>query len=200
MIHKFYNGKIILGDTFAPEGAAVYTENDRIVAITREERAFDVAHDAKGKYISPGFIDMHVHGGNGYDLRHGTLEAFLEVSKLHAAHGTCVMLPSGSSGSVESYIRMFETLDEANRINSETKSGAYMPGLHLEGPYFSPVQAGAQQAKFMTPPIPEDYNFILEKYGDKLLRWSSAPAATKQFSAPASSTSSTSATNLSPRS
>ena len=175
MIHKFYNGRVILGNTFAPQGTAVYTENDRIIAVTREECKFDVGHDANGKYISPGFIDMHVHGGNGYDLRKVELKAFIEVSKLHAKHGTCVMLPSGSSGSVESYIKMFETLDEYNRINEKEAIGAHMPGLHLEGPYFSPIQAGAQQAKFMTPPIPEDYNYILEKYGDKLIRWSSAP-------------------------
>ena len=175
MIHKFYNGRVILGNTFAREGTNVYTENDRIVAVTREDRDFDVGHDAKGKYISPGFIDMHVHGGNGYDLRKGELEDFLEVSKLHAKHGTCVMLPSGSSNSIATYVKMFEALDEYNRINEEQAVGAHMPGLHLEGPYFSPIQAGAQQANYMTPPIPEDYMYILENYGDKLIRWSSAP-------------------------
>ena len=175
MIHKFYNGRVILGGTFAPEGTSVYTNGERIVAVTRDELPFDAAHDARGGYISPGFIDMHVHGGNGYDLRKGELQAFIEVSKLHAKNGTCVMLPSGSSGSVESYIKMFETLDEYNRRNEEEAIGAHMPGLHLEGPYFSPIQAGAQQAKFMTPPIPEDYMYILEHYGDKLIRWSSAP-------------------------
>lgn len=175
MIHKFYNGKVILGNTFAPEGTAVYTDGEKIRAVTKEALPFDVAHDAQGKYISPGFIDMHVHGGNGYDLRKGELEAFVEVSKLHASHGTTVMLPSGSSGSVESYIKMFNTMDEYNRINSEKAIGAHMPGVHLEGPYFSPVQAGAQMAKYMTPPIPEDYMYILENYGDKLIRWSSAP-------------------------
>ena len=175
MIHKFYNGKIILGNTFAPDGTAVYTKDDKIIAVTEEEISFDICHDADGKYISPGFIDMHVHGGNGYDLRKGELEAFVEVSKLHSKNGTCVMLPSGSSGSVESYIKMFETLDEYNHKNSEEAIGAYMPGLHLEGPYFSPVQAGAQMAKYMTPPVPSDYMYILKNYGEKLIRWSSAP-------------------------
>jgi len=175
MIHKFYNGKVILGNTIASSGTAVYTKGDRILAVTDQQLPFDIGHDAGGKYISPGFIDMHVHGGNGYDMRSGTLEAFLEASRLHASHGTTTMLPSGSSGSVESYVKMFETLDAANKYNAENKVGAYMPGLHLEGPYFSPAQAGAQQAKYMTPPIPEDYEFILKNYGDKLFRWSSAP-------------------------
>lgn len=175
MIHKFYNGRVILGNTFAQEGTAVYTKDDRILAVTCEELEFDIGHDAEGRYISPGFIDMHVHGGNGYDLRKGELEAFLEVSKLHACHGTTVMLPTGSSASIESYIKMFEAMDAYNRVNAEQAVGAHMPGLHLEGPYFSPIQAGAQQARYMTPPKPEDYRYILEHYGDKLIRWSSAP-------------------------
>lgn len=175
MTHKFYNGRVILGNTFAPEGTCVYTRNDKIVAVTKEALPFDVGHDAAGKYISPGFIDMHVHGGNGYNLRRGTVEAYLGVAKLHARHGTTVMLPSASSDTFESYIQMFETLDEANRINTETANGSYMPGLHLEGPYFSPAQAGAQAARHMSPPNPEQYMYILEHYGDKLIRWSSAP-------------------------
>lgn len=175
MIHKFFGGKIILGNHFASEGTAVYTKGQRILAVTDQALPFDVAHDAAGKYISPGFIDMHVHGGNGYDLRKGELAAFIEVSKLHASHGTTVMLPSGSSGSVESYVKMFHTLDAYNRINAETPIGAHMPGLHLEGPYFSPAQAGAQMAQYMTPPKKADYMYILENFGDKLIRWSSAP-------------------------
>ena len=176
MVHKFYNGKIIRGNTFAPEGYALYTQDDRILTITDAQLPFDVAHDVQGKYISPGFIDMHVHGGNGYNLRgENPLEAFIEVSRFHATHGTTVMLPSGSSNTLQTYIKMFESLDEANRRNAEDSLGAYMPGLHLEGPYFSPAQAGAQEKENMSPPKPEDYLFLLEKYGDKLIRWSSAP-------------------------
>ncbi|MBE6966807.1 MAG: N-acetylglucosamine-6-phosphate deacetylase [Ruminococcaceae bacterium] len=172
MVHKFYNGKVILGNTIAPEGTAVYTDGDRIVAVTREERPFDIGHDAGGKYISPGFIDIHVHGGGGGDFMDCTVDAFLAAAELHAKFGTTVLLPTASSGVIEEYIGMFEVLDEANSKNTK---GAYMPGIHLEGPYFALAQAGAQNPEYITPPKPEDYNLLLEKYGDKLARWSSAP-------------------------
>ncbi len=172
MVHKFYNGKVILGNTIAPEGTAVYTDGDRIIAVTKEEKPFDVGHDAGGKYISPGFIDIHVHGGGGGDFMDCTVDAFLAAAELHAKFGTTVLLPTASSGVIEEYIGMFEVLDEANAKNTK---GAYMPGIHLEGPYFALAQAGAQNPEYITPPKPEDYNLLLEKYGDKLARWSSAP-------------------------
>ena len=172
MVHKFYNGKVILGNTIAPEGTAVYTDGDRIIAVTKEEKPFDVGHDAAGKYISPGFIDIHVHGGGGGDFMDCTVDAFLAAAELHAKFGTTVLLPTASSGVIEEYIGMFEVLDEANAKNTK---GAYMPGIHLEGPYFALAQAGAQNPEYITPPKPEDYNLLLEKYGDKLARWSSAP-------------------------
>ncbi len=171
MIHKFYNGRVILGNTIA-EDVAVYTDGDRIVAVTADERPFDIGHDAKGKYISPGFIDIHVHGGGGGDFMDCTVDAFLKAAELHAQYGTTVLLPTASSGVIEEYIGMFEILDEVNAKNTK---GAYMPGIHLEGPYFALAQAGAQNPEYITPPKPEDYNFLLEKYGDKLIRWSSAP-------------------------
>lgn len=172
MVHKFYNGKVILGNTIAPEGTAVYTDGERIVAVTAEERPFDVGHDAGGKYISPGFIDIHVHGGGGGDFMDGTVDAFLAAAELHAKFGTTVLLPTASSGVIEEYVQMFEVLDEANEQNTK---GAYMPGIHLEGPYFALAQAGAQNPEYITPPKKEDYLPLLEKYGDKLARWSSAP-------------------------
>jgi N-acetylglucosamine-6-phosphate deacetylase len=50
--------------------------------------------DANGKYISPGFIDIHIHGGGGHDFMDGTTEAFLKIAELHAKHGTTAMLPT----------------------------------------------------------------------------------------------------------
>ena len=168
MVHKFYNGKVILGNTIAPEGTAVYTDGERIVAVTAQERPFDVGHDAGGKYISPGFIDIHVHGGGGGDFMDGTVDAFLAAAELHAKFGTTVLLPTASSGVIEEYVQMFEA-------NAKNTKGAYMPGIHLEGPYFALAQAGAQNPEYITPPKKEDYLPLLEKYGDKLARWSSAP-------------------------
>ena len=50
--------------------------------------------DAQGQYISPGFIDIHLHGGGGFDFMDGTSEAFLNIARIHAKHGTTSMLPT----------------------------------------------------------------------------------------------------------
>lgn len=126
--------------------------------------------DANGAYLSAGFIDLHTHGGNGHDFMDGTVEAFLGAAELHAKHGTTTLLPTATSGSFEETCAIFDILDKAQRANV---SGADMPGLHLEGPYFSPAQAGAQDPRFLKSPTPEEYLPILNST-DKILRWSAA--------------------------
>ena len=49
--------------------------------------------DADGKYVSAGFIDLHVHGGGGYDFMDCTEEAFESISRTHLYNGTTTMLP-----------------------------------------------------------------------------------------------------------
>ena len=112
MVHKFYNGKIILGKTFAPEGSAVYTKDDRILAVTKEDLPFDVGHDAGGKYISPGFIDIHVHGGFLKRFEECSVEEMFDLATKHAEYGTTTILPTASAAPTEQYVKMFETFRE----------------------------------------------------------------------------------------
>lgn len=133
--------------------------------------------DADGAYLSAGFIDLHTHGGNGHDFMDGTSEAFLGAAELHAKHGTTTLLPTATSGTYEETMAMFDVLE---RAQAENTRGADMPGIHLEGPYFSPVQAGAQDPKFIKAPDPDEYLPILDST-DKLLRWSAACEAEGAF-------------------
>ena len=54
----------------------------------------DKVIDARQNYVSPGFIDMHIHGGGGHDFMDGTIEAFLGVAETHAKYGTCLLYTS----------------------------------------------------------------------------------------------------------
>ena len=161
------NARIIRGNTIA-EGAVAY-ENGILTEVPACEDGCEII-DAKGAYLSAGFIDLHTHGGGGYDVMDGTVESFLGAAELHAAHGTTTLLPTAMSASYEETCAMFDVHARAQAINER---GADMPGIHLEGPYFSPAQAGAQDPRFLKNPKPEEYMPILEST-DKLLRWSAA--------------------------
>ena len=150
------------------KGSVAY-ENGTIIEATANTNNDEII-DANGAYLSAGFIDLHTHGGNGHDFMDGTVEAFLGAAELHAKHGTTTLLPTATSGSYEETCAMFDILAEAQKNNF---SGADMPGLHLEGPYFSPAQAGAQDPRFLKVPTPEEYMPILNST-DKILRWSAA--------------------------
>ena len=131
----------------------------------------DEVIDAAGRYVSPGFVDIHVHGGGGYDFMDGTVEAFLGVSRMHATHGTTSMVPTTVTCSDDELFRVFDIFGQAASRNVD---GAQMLGLHLEGPFFSAARSGAQDPAYLKNPVPENYMKFLDAT-DNILRWSVAP-------------------------
>lgn len=127
--------------------------------------------DACGLYVSAGFIDMHTHGAGGADFMDGTVEAYLTAARMHAVHGTTLLYPTTLTSTNESLFASFETYRKADEQNTE---GAKFGGMHLEGPYFSPVYAGAQDPRYLRNPRPEEYMEILDRC-PALARWSFAP-------------------------
>ena len=127
--------------------------------------------DAAGMYVAPGFIDMHTHGAGGADFMDGTVDAYLTAARMHAKHGTTLLYPTTLTSTNESLYASFETYTEAEKQNTD---GAQFGGMHLEGPYFSPLYAGAQDPRYLRNPRPEEYMEILDKC-PKLARWSFAP-------------------------
>lgn len=124
-----------------------------------------------GRYVSAGFIDMHTHGAGGADFMDGTVEAYLTAARKHAEHGTTLLYPTTLTSTNELLYESFETYRKAVKENRE---GARFGGMHLEGPYFNPQYAGAQDARYLRNPAPDEYLEILEKCPD-LARWSFAP-------------------------
>jgi N-acetylglucosamine-6-phosphate deacetylase len=127
--------------------------------------------DAKGNYISPGFIDIHVHGGGGYDFMDGSVSAFLNIAKTHARYGTTSMVPTTLSSSKESILQMLSIYSKAQDKNV---AGAEFLGVHLEGPYFAMNQRGAQDPRYIRNPQPQEYEDILSQT-QLIKRWSAAP-------------------------
>lgn len=167
------NGKIILPERILDPGY-VYIEGNIILEVGEGVPSIGADTeriDVDGKYVSPGFIDIHVHGGGGADFMDGTVDAFLTVAETHVKYGTTALYPTTLTSEVS---LLFETLDayaEAAKCNNK---GAQLMGMHLEGPYFAMSQRGAQDPKYIRNPDPDEYVRVLD-YSPVIARWSAAP-------------------------
>jgi N-acetylglucosamine-6-phosphate deacetylase len=169
---KIYNGKIITPGVIL-KGGCILLADGKIEAISDSyiDLPAHVEIDAKGKYVSPGFIDIHIHGGGGYDFMDNTVEAFLGIARLHAKHGTTAMLPTTLSCGKSDLLETLRIYEEANKVNVD---GSQFIGIHIEGPYFAMNQRGAQDPRYIRDPDASEYKEILAASGN-IKRWSAAP-------------------------
>lgn len=165
------NGRVITPDGII-DGYVLYEDGkiSEIGAGYSMPQADEVI-DAQGRYVSPGFIDIHTHGAGGADYMDGTLEAYLTAARMSARHGATMVYPTTLTSSNEVLFDTFDLYEQAVAANTE---GAAFGGLHLEGPYFNPKQAGAQDPRYLRNPQPEDYLEILSR-SNNIARWSFSP-------------------------
>jgi N-acetylglucosamine-6-phosphate deacetylase len=171
-IIKIINGRIIISDQIL-EHATIVISGKKILSIDKEDKEVAGAKiiDANGNYVSAGFIDIHVHGGGGHDFMDGSESGFLKIAETHAQYGTTSMLPTTLTSSKE---ELFQTLAIYENANKKNTHGAQFIGLHLEGPYISMNQKGAQDGRYIRNPDPSEYREILAAT-TSIKRWSSAP-------------------------
>jgi N-acetylglucosamine-6-phosphate deacetylase len=169
---KIVNARIITPQRIINEGIVVI-KNGRIESVGSKNIAIEDAAeiDAAGLYLSPGFIDLHIHGGGGADFMDGTEEAFLTIAETHARYGTTAMYPTTLTSERKDLLETLETFERANKKNT---NGARLMGMHLEGPYFAMNQRGAQDPRYIRNPDPVEYKEIIEA-SSSVKRWSSAP-------------------------
>lgn len=168
---KIFNGKILT--PYRIIQGTVITIGNKIADVIEGDIEVPGAIEinAGGKYIAPGFIDIHVHGGGGHDFMDGTEEAFLKIAETHAQYGTTAMLPTTLTSENE---ELYQTLALYKQANKNNNKGAQFLGMHLEGPYFSMAQRGAQDPRYIRNPDPSEYLDILSRSKD-IKRWSAAP-------------------------
>ncbi|TKC00202.1 N-acetylglucosamine-6-phosphate deacetylase [Pedobacter cryophilus] len=169
---KIINGRIITpyriidGGTLLIKGTSIEAVSEGDIYATDAEII-----DAEGKYVSPGFIDIHIHGGGGHDFMDGTVNAFLKIAETHAKYGTTSMFPTTLTCSKADLLKSLDVYAEANKQNT---MGAQFLGMHLEGPYFALAQSGAQDPRYIRNPDIEEYKEVLA-YSNDIKRWSAAP-------------------------
>ncbi len=165
---KIKSNKILLGDNIFD--GFLYLKNGKILEVSKENKPADEEYDYTGKYVSPGFIDIHTHGAGGYAFMNSTVEDVIAGCDYHFAHGTTSIVPTISTGE-------FKTMREAviNIHKAKGKTKGNILGAHLEGPYISANQAGAQCPAFITPPKKSEYESLIAEYGESIVRWTYAP-------------------------
>jgi N-acetylglucosamine-6-phosphate deacetylase len=128
------------------EGTLIRIDDGRITDV--RDAAFPPAgSEAFDGVIVPGFIDVHVHGGNGADFMDATDDAVSRVRRFHASEGTTAMAATTLSASRQDLHDAVMTIARNSRLND----GAAICGIHLEGPYISVARAGAQDVASIRP-------------------------------------------------
>ncbi|WP_054741265.1 N-acetylglucosamine-6-phosphate deacetylase [Cellulosilyticum ruminicola] len=164
------NCQIIFKDKI--EKGAVRIEDGKITAINPEIQKDEEVVDAKGMYLSPGFIDIHIHGAAGYDTMDGTNEAINSIAKAIAKHGTTSFLPTTMTMSVA---EINQTLKVIAQLMKEGAKGVNVLGAHLEGPFISPKAIGAQNPKHLISPSIEAYDEMVKGCEEAVISMTLAP-------------------------
>lgn len=162
------NGMVILENRI--ERTDILIEDGKIKKIGKIKEDCPVI-DAGGLYVSPGFIDIHTHGGNGYDYMAGTLEAFVAATTLHMQHGTTSIVPTTVASDLEYTVQFLKKFDQ---IKDNKEIPVHLLGVHLEGPYLSLAQKGAIPAQYIKNPEKEEYLRLLSA-STSIIRWTIAP-------------------------
>lgn len=164
------NGKIVLKDRILENCAVLYS--DVIEGIVPDGKLPENCEviDAKGGYVTPGFIDLHIHGYLGKDVCDGEEESIRTISKGIIANGVTSYLPTTMTVDMKVIRKSLEVL-RALKEESKNWEGSEILGAHAEGPFISESKKGAQDPKYILKP---DAEFVKE-YADVIKIISLAP-------------------------
>ena len=145
------NAKIILKDRIVEGKALAYS--DKIEAITCECAIPEGAEviDAKGAYVAPGFIDIHIHGYLGEDASDGSAEGIRKMAEGIAKNGVTSWLPTTMTVSKAELEKAFEVISSLME-ESKTWNGATILGVNAEGPCINSKKKGAQAEEHILKP------------------------------------------------
>jgi N-acetylglucosamine-6-phosphate deacetylase len=155
-------GNVVSPSGVIPDGAVVVRDGRiaDVVSGAAVPRGAAVT-DAGDGYIVPGLVDIHNHGGMGFEYMDATEEAFEAVSQFLASHGVTTALAATDTAPLDAIVACLESY---RRFTAGPAPGCRIVGVHLEGPYLSVANRGAQPQAFLRTPR-DGYEFVLE-YAD----------------------------------
>lgn len=172
------NGRIVLKDRVVENSALLYSDViEGIVPADKLPEGVEII-DAKGGYVAPGLIDLHIHGYLGKDMCDGEEESIRTISKGLLANGVTGYLPTTMTVDMK-VIRKALEVCRALKEESRDWEGSAILGCHAEGPFISEKKKGAQDPKYILKP---DAKFVKE-YADIIRIITLAPEEDEDFKA-----------------
>lgn len=156
--------------------------NDGLIEYVGEEKERGLnsySNFYRGEYIVPGFIDIHCHGGNGYDTMDSTQDALEEISKFKAKNGCTGFLATTVTSSMKDTTKALKNVNGYKK--KFPKEGAEILGIHLEGPFINAKQKGAQREDLIIPPSIERVKKFISEAGGLIKIITYAPELDTDF-------------------
>ena len=166
------NGKIVLKNGVLENKVIVFDKH--IIDICDEVPNNCQVIDAKGNYVSPGLIDIHIHGCKGFDTMDEDENAVEVISKGIVETGVTSFLPTTMTMSPE---RIYKAFDNIEKAKNKSIKGAKILGAHMEGPFINEKYKGAQNPKYIYKP---SFEFIKD-YTDLIKIITYAPEVDTNF-------------------
>lgn len=156
------NGRVITPESVLA-GHALIVDGGSIAGLV-PEASLDreiAAIDVGGRLVAPGLIDIHTHGAAGHTFNESDPAAFAAIAATQLRNGVTALLATIATAPLDDLLRC---LDTARVAMSAPSAGARVLGVHLEGPYFSPAQRGAQDPRAMRAPDDGSPDLLLEHH------------------------------------
>lgn len=128
--------------------------------------------DAKGNYVIPGLVDMHIHGYMGEDASDGSFEGLKTMARGVAKNGVTSFLPTTMTVSYDELRLAFSQIRRAmEESRLDSWDGAAVVGANAEGPFINITKKGAQAGEHVRPGDPA----FLKEFADVIRVFTIAP-------------------------
>ncbi|MEU1573691.1 N-acetylglucosamine-6-phosphate deacetylase [Streptomyces collinus] len=145
-------GATVVLPTGTVENGQVAVDGTRITRVTPENAQ---VIDVTDRYVIPGFVDLHNHGGGGASFTSGSVDDILKGIHTHRLHGTTTLVASTVTGDMDS-------LTHRAGLLSELAEQGEIAGVHFEGPFISPCRKGAHSEALLRDPHPAEVRKLID--------------------------------------